>query len=140
LEFIVQNIALVAIAVVSGGLLLFMTFNRPGGGRKGITATQATLLINRENAQVIDVSEPDEYLTGHLPDARNFPASKLEERAGELDKFKETPLVVVCQTGTRTGAAVSRLEKLGFTKVHSLEGGLKAWREAGLPLKKGTRK
>jgi rhodanese-related sulfurtransferase len=140
LEFIQQNILLVAVAAVSGGMLLFMTFNRPGGGKSGITPTQATLLINRENAQVIDVSEPDEYLAGHLPDSRNFPASKLEERIGELDKLKDTPLILVCQTGARTGGAVARLAKQGFTRVHSLEGGLKAWRDAGLPLKKGTRK
>lgn len=140
LDFLQQNIYLVAIAAVSGGMLLFMTFNRPGGSRNGITPTQATLLINRENAQVIDVSEPDEYTAGHLPESRNIPLARLEERVGELEKLKDTPLILVCQTGARTAGALAQLQKLGFANVHCLQGGLKAWREAGMPLKKGTRK
>ncbi len=140
LDFIIQNIYLVAIALFSGGMLLFMTFRGAGGGRNSLTPTQATLLINREDAQIIDVREPDEYAAGHLPESRNIPAARLEERAGELDKLKDTPLILVCQTGARSGAACPRLSKLGFAKVSSLGGGLNAWREAGLPLKKGTKK
>jgi rhodanese-related sulfurtransferase len=139
LDFIIQNIYLVAIAAVSGGMLLFMTFRGTGSGN-GLTPVQATLLINRENAQVIDVREADEYAAGHLPESRNIPAARLEERVGELDKLKDTPLILICQTGARSGAACPRLAKLGFAKVSSLGGGLNAWREAGLPLKKGTRK
>ena len=140
MDFIIQNFYLVAIAAVSGGMLLFMTFRGTGGGRNSLTPSQATLLINREDAQVIDVREPDEYAAGHLPESRNIPAARLEERAGELDKLKDTPLILICQTGARSGAACPRLSKLGFTKVRSLGGGLNAWREAGLPLKKGTKK
>ena len=141
LDFIIQNIYLVAIAAVSGGMLLVMTFGGTGGGgRNSLTPTQATLLINREDAQIIDVREPDEYAAGHLPESRNIPAARLEERAGELDKFKDAPLLLVCQTGARSSGACPRLAKLGFTKVSSLGGGLNAWREAGLPLKKGAKK
>ena len=139
MDFILQNVYLVIIAVFSGGMLLFMTF-RGVGGRNALTPTQATLLINRENAQVVDVREPDEYAAGHLPESRNIPAARLDERSGELDKLKDMPLILVCQTGARSGAACPRLQKLGFSKVSSLGGGLNAWREAGLPLRKGTRK
>ncbi len=131
---------LVAIAAVSGGMLLFLTFRGTGGGRNSLTPTQATLLINREDAQIVDVREPAEYAAGHLPESRNIPAARLEERAGELDKFKDTPLILICQTGARSSAACPRLAKLGFAKVSNLGGGLNAWREAGLPLKKGTKK
>jgi rhodanese-related sulfurtransferase len=139
LEFIQQNIILVVTAVVSGILLLVMSARRPGGAN-ALTPTQATMLINRENAQVIDVRESDDYVAGHLPEARNFPAGRLEERAVELDKLKDTPLILVCQSGVRSTGACKQLEKLGFTKVHSLDGGINAWREAGLPLKKGSKK
>jgi len=139
LDFLVQNITLVVIAAVSGGMLVFLSVNRTGG-RGGITPTQATLLINRENAQVIDLSEADEYTAGHLPDSRNIPVGRIDERASELEKFKDTPLILVCQTGARAPGVVKRLEKLGFTKVHSLDGGLKAWTAAGLPLKRGAKK
>jgi rhodanese-related sulfurtransferase len=139
LEFIQQNLILIASAVVSGSMLLFMSIRRPGGAH-ALNATQATLLINREDAQVVDVREPDEYMTGHLPDSRNIPVGRLDERIGELEKLKSTPLILVCQTGARTAGACKKLEKLGFTRVHVLDGGINAWRTAGLPLKKGSKK
>ena len=139
MEFIQQNIFLVAIAAVSGIAFLVLSL-RTAGGKNSLTPTQATLLINREDAQIIDVREPDEYVAGHLPESRNIPLGRLEERAGELDKFKDAPLILVCKTGARTVGACKQLEKLGFTRAHALEGGIEAWRTAGLPLKKGAKK
>ena len=139
MEFIQQNILLVVIAIVSGGMLAFTSF-RVGGKGNALNPTQATLLINREDAQVIDVREPDEYVAGHLPESRNFPLARLGERAGELDKLKDSPILIVCQTGARSASACSQLAKLGFTKTHNLDGGINAWRTAGLPLKKGSKK
>jgi rhodanese-related sulfurtransferase len=139
LEFIQQNMYLVAIAVISGIALLALTLRRPGD-RNSLNSTQATMLINREDAQIVDVREPDEYVAGHLPESRNIPLGRLDERAGELDKFKETPLILVCQTGARSTGACKQLIKLGFGRVHNLEGGIDAWRLAGLPLKKGAKK
>jgi rhodanese-related sulfurtransferase len=139
LEFIQQNLILIAAAVVSGTMLLFMSIRRPGGAN-ALSPTQATQLINREDAQVIDVREADEYTSGHLPESRNFPLGALAERAGELDKFKDSPVILICQSGARSGGACKTLSKLGFTKVHNLEGGITAWRAAGLPLKKGSKK
>ncbi len=98
------------------------------------------MLINRENAQLIDIREPNEYAGGHLSAARNIPAGSLAERAGELDPFKDKPVILVCQSGARAAAACSTLVKLGFSRVHTLEGGIGAWAEAGLPLKKGIRR
>ncbi len=139
MEFIQQNLLLVLLALGSGGALLAMSFRRPGG-RTSVTPTQATLLINRENAQVIDLRGSDDYVSGHLPDSRNIPQEHLEERAGELEKLKDTPLILVCQTGPRSASACKQLEKLGFGKVNNLEGGIAGWRSAGLPLKKGAKK
>ena len=139
MEFIQQNIFLVAVALISGIALLVQSVRRPGD-RNSVNATQATQLINREDAQVVDVREPGEYANGHLPESRNIPLARLEERAGELDKYKETPVLVVCQSGARSATACKQLGKLGFTRVHNLEGGIDAWRTAGLPLKKGAKK
>ena len=139
MEFIQQNIFLVAVAVISGIALLVQTVRRPGGGNS-LNSTQATQLINREDALVVDVREPAEYANGHLPESRNIPLARLEERAGELDKSKEAPLLVVCQTGARSATACKQLAKLGFSRVHNLEGGIDAWRTAGLPLKRGAKK
>ena len=139
MEFIQQNIYLVLVAILSGSMLLFSSMRRPGGGN-GLTPTQATLLINREDALVIDVREPTEYVDGHLPESRNIPLSQLENRVGEIEKFKERPLILVCRSGSRSSSACSRLTKMGFTQVNNLEGGVGDWVQAGLPLKKGAKK
>ena len=139
LEFIQQNSMLVTAAVVSGIMFLVFTFYRPGS-KASLSTTQATLLINREDAVVIDVRTPEEYIAGHLPESRNIPLGQLEERAGELDKLKDTPLLIVCQTGARSDGACTKLKKLGFSRTNNLGGGINAWRDAGLPLKKGNKK
>ncbi len=139
MEFIQQNIYLVAIALVSGIGLLVLTFRRPGD-RNSLSTTQATQLINREDALVIDVREPDEYVGGHLPESRNIPAGQISERIGELDGSKDKPLIVVCQTGSRSTGVCKQLIAQGFARARNLEGGIAGWRAAGLPLKKGAKK
>jgi rhodanese-related sulfurtransferase len=139
LEFIQQNIYLVAIAIFSGAMLISTTF-RNTGGPDALTPTQATLLINREDAQVIDVRDPAEYAAGHLADSRNIPVGELLDRAGEIEKLKDSPIILLCQSGVRSSGACTKLGKLGFTKVHSLSGGIESWVQAGLPIKKGTKK
>lgn len=138
MEFINQNILLISIAVISGLGLIWPAIRRSGGAE--VNPAQATLLINRQDAQVIDVREADEFAAGHLPDARHIPVGKLAERVGEIEKFKEKPLVVYCASGMRSGKACGELKKLGFSNLHSLAGGIDAWRQAGLPVKKGARK
>jgi len=138
LEFILKNWYFITIAVFSGGGLLYLTFKGTGG--KSLSTTQATLLINRENAVLVDVSEPGEYESGHVPEARNIPSGQIADRVSELEKYKDKPLILVCQTGARSMTACNKLSKLGFSRVHSLNGGIGAWRTAGLPIKKGSKK
>lgn len=138
MEFINQNILLISIVVTSGLGLLWPLFMRPAGNN--VSPVEATLLINREDAHIVDVREADEFAGGHLPEARNIPTGKLAERVGELDKFKDKPIIVCCASGMRSGKATSELKKQGFTRLYSLAGGVDAWVAAGYPIKKGTRK
>ena len=138
MEFINQNILLIAVVVVSGlGLLWPLVV---GGAKNEVSPAQATLLINREDAHVIDVREVDEFAGGHLPEARNVPLAKLADRISEIEKFKDKPVIVCCASGMRSAKASGELAKLGFVQVHSLAGGVDAWVGAGYPIKKGTRK
>jgi rhodanese-related sulfurtransferase len=139
LEFIQQNIYLVAIAVFSGAMLLSPTF-RSGGGARSLSTGQATMLINREDAQVIDVRDPAEYEAGHLVGSLNIPVGAFDAQAGDLAKYKDKPLILICQTGMRSSGACGRLAKAGFSNVHSLSGGIESWVQAGLPIHKGTKK
>lgn len=137
LEFINQNILLIGLVVMSGGALLWQLFG--GAGVNGVNPVEATLLINREDAHVVDVRETEEFANGHLPDARHIPLSKLADRVGEIEKFKGKPVIVCCASGMRSSRACGQLKKLGFDNVHNLAGGIDAWVGAGYPIKKGTR-
>ncbi|CAJ0796116.1 Thiosulfate sulfurtransferase GlpE [Ralstonia condita] len=133
-----NNLALLAVAIVSGGLLVWSSVQRriAGGGGAKLSASAATQLINRRNAIVVDVRESGEYAAGHLPQAKHAPLGELEGKAGSLAKNKETPIILVCQTGQRAGRAQAVLKRAGYSEVYSLEGGLAAWQQAGLPVVK----
>lgn len=137
MDFITQNILLITLVVVSGGGLLWQFGGRVG--KNEVSPVEATLLINREDAHILDVREVDEFANGHLPEAKNIPMSKLTDRIGEFEKFKDKPVILCCASGMRSAKACGELAKLGFTKVHSLAGGVDAWVGAGYPVKKGTR-
>ena len=137
MDFIYQNILLIALVVVSGVALILPMLM--GSGANDVNPAAATLLINREDAQVIDVREADEFAAGHLPEAKNVPLAKLADRISEIERFKDKPVIVCCASGMRSGRACGELRKLGFAKIHNLSGGIDAWVGAGYPVKKGTR-
>jgi rhodanese-related sulfurtransferase len=94
------------------------------------------LLINQQNAVVLDVRDATEYASGHVINSRNIPLGELDARAAELEKHKAKPVILVCDTGNRSGKAVAVLRRLGIKEVFNLSGGIGAWRQAGLPLEK----
>ena len=135
LKFVTDNIFLVAVAFVSGAMLVWPAVRRGAAGAS-ISTLQATLLINQQNALVLDVREAAEYEKGHMLNARNIAFGELQARAAELEKHKAKPLIVVCDNGNRSGRAATALRKQGFEQVFTLSGGIGAWRQAGLPLEK----
>jgi rhodanese-related sulfurtransferase len=133
-DFLRNNLLLAAVAVVSGAMLVWPLLRRTTGG-PWVSTAQATLLMNREDALVIDVREPGEFGAGHILGARNVPLAKMDG-SGELAKRKEKPVIVYCDGGERAAKAAAALRKLGFSRVVNLHGGLPAWQQAGLPLAK----
>jgi rhodanese-related sulfurtransferase len=134
MEFVEQNMIWVTLAFVSGGMLLWPMVS--GGGVENLTPSQATLLMNREDALVLDVRETGEWSSGHITGARHITLAQLEKRMSEIEKFKDRPIIVVCATGNRSSSACGQLKKGGFEKVFSLGGGISGWSEANLPLTK----
>ena len=135
LKFVTDNVFLVAVAFVSGAMLVWPAVRRGAAGAT-ISTLQATLLINQQNALLLDVREAAEYEKGHMLNARNIALGELEARAAELSKHKAKPVIVVCDNGNRSGRAATALRKQGFEQVFMLSGGIGAWRQAGLPLEK----
>lgn len=133
-DFLQQNIMWVAIAAMSGGMLVWPLIT--GAAARGVTPAEATLLMNREDAIVVDVREANEWSSGHIAGARHIVLGQLDNRISELDKFKAKPVIVCCASGGRSGSAVAKLKKAGFEKAVNLDGGLSAWSSANLPLTK----
>jgi rhodanese-related sulfurtransferase len=135
MKFITENIFLIAIAFVSGAMLVWPLVRRGAGG-PSVGTLEATMLINQKDAVVIDVREPGEFAQSHILNARNIPLGELTARIKELERFKERPVIVSCATGNRSGSAAALLRKHGFTNVVNLAGGVAAWQQAGLPTEK----
>jgi rhodanese-related sulfurtransferase len=133
--FLQNNIALIAAALMSGGMLLWpLLFRRSGAEVDTLVAVQ---LINYKDALVLDVREGSEYSSGHVPNSKHIPADKLEERLHELEKFKSKPIILIHRSGVNaSGKAGPLLRSHGFEHVHDLEGGFDAWQKANLPIVK----
>lgn len=136
MQFIRDNIWLVLIACLSGVMLLWPLFGNRLRGVKEVGSGEALQLINHKNALVLDVRDENEFNTGHILNSMQIPLGKLRERIGELERYRERPIVVVCRSGQRTTAACVLLGKQGFGQVYNLAGGVLAWQKAGLPLEK----
>jgi rhodanese-related sulfurtransferase len=134
-KFLIDNWMLISIALASGGMLLWPAIT--GGMAAGdLTASSAVQLMNREKAVVVDVCETGEFAAGHIVGAKNIPLGDLEAKLPGAVKNKTLPLILVCASGMRSGRAVAIAKKLGYEQAQSLGGGLKAWKEANLPIEK----
>jgi len=128
------NLVLIAVVLISGGLLAWPAIAR--GGRSGISTGEATQLINRRNAVVIDVRPAGAFASGHLPSARHLEFGELQAKVAQLVKNKNNPVLLVCQTGQHSRKAQRIVTDAGFAEVHVLEGGVDAWQKAGMPVVK----
>jgi rhodanese-related sulfurtransferase len=136
-QFFLDNLILFFAAFASGGMLLWPLVSKNTGGSTRVSPSEAVQLINREKAVLIDVSDAAEFASSHAIGAKSVPLAALEA-SNDLPKNKTLPVVLVCATGSRAARAVPVLKKRGFEKAHVLAGGLRAWREANLPVEKSA--
>jgi rhodanese-related sulfurtransferase len=135
-QFLLDNLFTLSITLISGYMLFWSYFGNRILGVKEADTLQAMNLINRNDALLIDVREQSEYDSGHIINSKLFPAGKLKERVGELEKYRERPIILVCRSGARATPIASWLGKQGFGQVYLLSGGVLAWQKAKLPLEK----
>ena len=135
-EFVTNHIILAGAFVAILSLLAIDMFGAKFKGYPAITPGEATQLINREDALVLDIREANEFHGGHIVNALHIPLGNLEDRQGDLEKHKNKPIIAVCRSGNRSGTACSRLKKAGFENIYNLKGGMMAWQHASLPIDK----
>lgn len=133
LEFAGNHSLLVGAFVVVLTALIWNLVNDPGG-KYAVDALTATAMINHEDAVVLDVRSMAEFKEGHIVNAINVPLNSLGNNLKKLEKHRGTPIVAVCRSGSRSGAACRALRKQGFENVKNLRGGMMAWESANLPV------
>lgn len=133
MEFVQNNLLLVIAAAASGAMLLWSFFGNRVSGINQVNTLEATRLMNDE-ALILDVREDNEWAVGHIPNARHIRLGQLADQLGQLEKFRDKPVVVYCRSGNRSARAGAMMKKAGFSNVNNLAGGIVAWEQANLPI------
>lgn len=136
LEFAGNHPLLVAALILVILLIIMNESRRKLLGFKEVGTNEAVRLMNSEDALMLDVREDKEFKDGHVIKAINIPLGLLESRLKEIEAHKEKPVIVYCRTGQRAAKAGAILQRQGFTSIYKLNGGMLAWSDAGLPVKR----
>jgi rhodanese-related sulfurtransferase len=90
-----------------------------------------------ERFQLVDVREDGEWAMERIPGARHIGRGVLERDVERLIPDKRAPIVLYCGGGFRSALSADNLQKMGYTEVVSMDGGMRAWREADYPIETG---
>jgi rhodanese-related sulfurtransferase len=134
MSFVQNNWLLILVTILSGAMLVWPLVQSRLSPVSNVGTVDATRLINREDALLLDVRETREYEGGRIPNAVHIPLSQLAGRAGELGKHAGRPVIAYCASGNRSRSAGNALARAGFKQIYSLHGGYRAWKDAGLPV------
>jgi len=137
MNFLTQfdNIALIALMLVSGLALFFPSLSTLIGG-KGVSPTEATIWMNRRKAAVLDLRPESDFKAGHLPGSKHILPSQVSSGLDKLKLDRKNPVILVCHSGMSARKVVPEIQKMGFAEVVVLDGGVQAWQAAALPLVK----
>ncbi len=136
LEFAGNHPFLVTALVLIILLMIMNESRRKLLGFKEVGANEAVRLMNNEEALMLDVREEGEFKDGHVINSVHIPLGVLESRLKEIEAHKEKPVIVYCRTGQRAAKAGTVLQRQGFKSIYKLNGGMLAWSDAGLPVKR----
>ena len=136
LDFVQRHPLLVGAFVATLGLLIWTEIQRLTRNFADVTPQDAVLMINHDDALVVDVREANELGSGKIPGAKHIPLSSFAKRISELDKFRDRKTIVYCRSGQRSQSACKQLKNHGFEEVANLKGGIVAWESANLPIAK----
>ena len=130
LEFVTQQWPTVAALLAVIAMLIFHESRKSG---PSLSPQQAINMVNTENGVFLDLRDAGDYKQGHIVEALNIPATKVESRLGELEKHKTSPIILVCKMGQQASAAGKQLKANGFERVYKMSGGMMEWGNLQLP-------
>ena len=130
-QFLGEQWILVAALATTLGMLILHETRKAG---PALSISEAVQLVNNEEGVFLDIRDGGDYARGHITDALHIPAATLAKRAGELEKFREKPVVGVCKMGQSAGPATKTLRAQGFSRAQKLSGGMMEWDAQKLPV------
>ena len=137
IEFAGNNIVLAGVWVALVAMLIFSYVSSLTSSIKEVSTHDATLMINKEDAVVLDIRAQKEFKAGHILGARQIkPEALRETNFNTLENSKDKPIIVVCVMGNQARGTANAMSKAGFSKVSVLKGGMNAWQSASLPISK----
>ena len=114
-------------------IFLFAYSEMNKGGKK-IEPNELTRLVNKESAILIDLRKKEDYENGHIMTALNYPHQEFDNQMHELNKFKDRPIILVCDMGRNSANVGEKLKKAEFKKIFRLNGGMMTWTQENLPV------
>jgi rhodanese-related sulfurtransferase len=124
--------------MISFFVLIFSELRRQASGVAAVDPTAAVALINNDGI-VIDLRSNETFARGHIVNAKNIPYAEMDAHTEKIEKFKNKPIVAVCDAGVTATRAVAALRKSGFVSAYGLKGGMNAWTQAGMPVVSGKK-
>lgn len=101
-----------------------------------VSLEEGRALLEARQALMFDIREPDEHATGVANGARLLPMSQLRQRAGEIPKDADQPVLIICNTQNRSSKVVQAMKDAGWTHVRYVHGGMSRWAQNGWPMVK----
>jgi len=136
IDFARNNFLIVAGFIAVLGFIIKSEISRLTQKYKQIGVNEAVMLLNKDNAVVLDVREDKEIQGGKIRGAKHITLGHLSSRIAELGADKHKPVLVYCRSGSRSGHACQIIIKAGYEDVSNLAGGILAWEAANLPVAK----
>jgi len=134
LQFSINHWPLLATLIVLIIILIIEETKTTIQGVTKISPNKTVDLVNHQNAVIIDVSNQEQFKSGHITDSINVPFNKIKDNLDNLTKYKNKPIIMVCYSGQTSLRAGIILKKNNFANVFSLSGGILEWKKIGLPL------
>jgi rhodanese-related sulfurtransferase len=137
LEFFQENFLLSAVWLALFAWLIYSFVSDALSPVKQINTHEATLLMNKEDAVLLDIRPQKDFKLGHIVGARQLKAEEITKADFKrLEKEKAKPIIVACAMGVSAKKTAAQMHKAGFEKVTVLKGGMNAWQQANLPTTK----
>jgi rhodanese-related sulfurtransferase len=137
IEYVTAHPLLAGAVVLA--LVVVLTFeSRLRNTAHAAISSQDLIRLMNQGALVLDIRKTEEFAAGHVNGAKSLSSEKILTAGDEFKRFKDKPVVVICDSGSLASAAVRQLTQQGFTKAFTLRGGFAGWRAENLPVAKAA--